>query len=118
MNPPKSPNHLTCREFLGSVMVYLSKAFDSIDHPLLLSILQALGIGGSELAWFADYLKGRQQRVVINGVPSQWKQVIRSVPQGSILGPLLVLVFVNDLPKFVHHCPINLYADDTAIYTI
>ena len=102
---------------VGTVMVDLSKAFDSIDHSLLLSKLQALGIEGSELAWFADYLKGKQQSVVINSVPSQWKQVIRGVPQGSMLEPLLLLVFVNNLPKVVHHCTVNLYTDDTAIYT-
>ena len=102
----------------------ISKAFDSIDHSLLLvkqdayGVKQdAYGVRESELRWFVDYLSNREQRVVLNSVSPEWFTVTRGVPQGSILGPLLFILFVNDLPKVVKHCTVNMYADDTAIYT-
>ena len=73
---------------------------------------------GLELSWFKDYLSGRKQRVVMGGTSSEWSLITRGVPQGSILGPLLLfLLFVNDLPNVVEECSVNLYADDTAIYS-
>ena len=104
-------------EIVGTVMIDLSKAFDIIDHPLLLKKLDAYGVRGSELKWFTDYLSGRKQRVVMDGVLSVWKDIVKGVPQGSILGPLLFTIFVNDLPDTVEQCTVNLYADDSAIYT-
>ena len=71
---------------------------------------------GVELAWFTDYLKERKQRVVMDGVSSEWNCVTKGVPQGSILGPLLFVVIVNNLPSVVRKCTVNLYADDTTIY--
>ena len=88
-------------EIVGTVMIDLSKAFDIIDHPLLLKKLDAYGVRGSELKWFTDYLSGRKQRVVMDGVLSVWKDIVKGVPQGSILGPLLFTIFVNDLPDTV-----------------
>ena len=67
--------------------------------------------------WFSDYLTGRKQRVVMNGVPSEWAEISTGAPQGSILGPLLFVMFVTDLPSVVEECTTNLYADDTAIYS-
>ena len=101
----------------GSVMIDLSKAFDTIDHSIVLDKLCAYGARGTELMWFADYLSGRSQQVMLNGVTSEWSKVVKGVPQGSILGPLLFIIFVNDLPDVVEHSTVNLYADDTAIYT-
>ena len=104
-------------QIVATVMIDLSKAFDTINHDLLLGKLNAYGIQGAELAWFTDYLSGRKQRVVLNSVPSEWARVTMGVPQGSILGPLLFLLFVNDLPDVVQETSINLFADDTAIYS-
>ena len=104
-------------EIVATVLIDLSKAFDTINHKLLLEKLHAYGIRGTEWAWFSDYLSGRKQRVVLDGVSSEWAQVTMGVPQGSILGPLLFLVFINDLVDAIEDCTVNLYADDTTIYS-
>ena len=100
----------------GTIMIDLSKAFDSIDHQLLLEKLEAYGVAGKEKMWFREYLSGRKQQVSVNGVKSSWNEVKLGVPQGSILGPLLFTMFVNDLPDVLDSCSVNLYADDTMIY--
>ena len=97
-------------------MIDLSKAFDTINHNLLLKKLYTYGIHGSELSWFTDHLAERKMRVVVDGISFVWARVSMGVPQGSILGPLLFLIFMNDLPEVVEECTINLYADDTTIY--
>ena len=76
-----------------------------------------MGIVGDLLLWFKDYLTNRKQRVVINGKESSWKTVNAGVPQGSILGPLLCLIFINDIVDEIN-CPIKLFTDDTSIYAI
>ena len=92
----------------------LQKAFDTADHNILLGKLQALGIQESALKWFKAYLENRQQSVDIGGIRSASTSVTCGVPQGSILGPLLFLVYINDMPAAVK-CKLILYADDSAL---
>ena len=108
---------LDCDQIVATVMIDLSKAFDTINHNLLLKKLYAYAIRGSDLSWFTDYLAERKMRVVVDGASSEWARVSMGVPQGSILGRLLFLIFMNDLPEVVEECTINLYADDTTIYS-
>ena len=100
-------------------VIYLdfAKAFDTVDHNVLLSKLRAYGVSGQLLTWFANYLSGRLQRVVIDGATSQWAPVTSGVPQGSLLGPLLFVIFIKDLPDVaVGDVFRRLYADDTKVY--
>ena len=102
-------------------VVYLdfSKAFDSVSHKLLIKKLHSYGIEGELLHWFSSYLSDRSQRTVVGGALSKPLPVMSGVPQGSILGPLLFVIFVNNLPVRVStHCSILLYADDTKCYRI
>ena len=97
-------------------MVFLdvSKAFDKVYHEGLIFKLRQLGIEGKLLKWIKSYLTNRKQRVVLNGKMSDWKHTNAGVPQGSILGPLLFLVFVNDIVDSIDS-KIFVYADDTSI---
>ena len=94
-------------------VVYLdfSKAFDSVPHTRLLIKLQAYGICGDLYKWLCNYLTERKQQVVLNGESFSWTTVTSGVPQGSVLGPLLFSLFVNDLPSIVRS-PLVLFADD------
>ena len=92
------------------------KAFDSVPHRRLLSKVAAHGINGKVLGWLTAFLSGRSQCVVVNGAHSQWASVTSGVPQGSVCGPLLFILYINDLPEACT-CPVRLFADDTKIYT-
>ena len=94
----------------------LRKAFDSVPHDLLLKKLKAIGIRDKNLAWLTDYLKGRRQRVVINGTYSEYVDVESGVPQGGVLSGILFSVYISDLPEVIKHCNISLYADDAKLY--
>ena len=93
------------------------KAFDLIDHDILLSKLEAYGIISMELTLLANYLKGRRSSVVIGGLQSEYRLITLGVPQGSVLGPLLFIIFVNDLPNSVSQSTVDIYADDTTLST-
>ena len=79
------------------------------------SLLEAAGISGSLLLWFRSYLTNRKQRVVLPGAESDWRYIRAGVPQGSILGPILFLLFINDIVDEIG-CNIRLFADDTSLY--
>lgn len=91
------------------------KAFDSVPHQRLLIKLTGYGIGGHILAWIKDFLKNRQQRVVVNGVTSEWAPVTSGIPQGSVLGPVLFLIYINDIPDTIHNI-LKLFADDSKLF--
>ena len=98
-----------------AVFCDISKAFDRVWHKGLLYKLQGNGINGKLILWFKSYLEKRKQKTVINGFTSDNKSVLAGVPQGSVLGPLLFLVYINDIVDNIS-CNIKLFADDTSLY--
>jgi hypothetical protein len=100
-------------------IIYLDfcKAFDKVPHKRLLKKLYSYGIRGNVLNWVNDFLNDRIQRVIVNGEKSDWRNVTSGIPQGSVLGPILFLVFINDLPDQLD-CLIKLFADDAKLYSI
>ena len=100
-----------------AVFCDISKAFDRVWHKGLLFKLRQSGISGALLSWLTDYLSERKQCVVLSGTKSDTVSVTAGVPQGSILGPLLFLVYINDIVQDIRS-PIRLFADDTALYII
>lgn len=97
------------------VFMDLSKAFDSLSHDILLQKMQHYGIKGLSLKWFQSYLLHRQQFTVYNSHNSSFGNINTGVPQGSILGPLLFLIYINDIVNSCHECDCILYADDTSL---
>jgi len=100
----------------GAVLTDLSKAFDCLNHTLLIAKLDAYGFDKSALSFIYDYLKERKQRTKINNSYSSWEDVLFGVPQGSILGPLLFNLFINDIFFFTKKTKIANYADDNTAY--
>ena len=105
-------------KMIGVVLVDFKKAFDLVDHKILLSKLKLYGIDNEALMWFNTYLAHRQQQVSLNDNKSDFETVTFGVPQGSILGPLLFLLFINDLPLYINNVSADLYADDTTLYDV
>ncbi len=101
----------------GACFFDLAKCFDSIDHEVLLIKMEKYGIRGSELSWFLNYLSERSQVVAVNGLVSEFDDVTTGVPQGSVLGPILFLICINDLPSCLTTTSGNIFADDTAIHS-
>ena len=101
----------------GAVFIDLQKAFDTVEHSVLLSKLPFYGVTGNELMWIENFLSGRFQYVHYDDVKSELQLVKFGAPQGSILGPLLFFIQINDPSKIVDGCTVQMYADDTVIYT-
>jgi retron-type reverse transcriptase len=99
------------------VLLDFAKAFDKVSHKKLVQKLEAYGISSILVKWIESFLTGRRQRVLIGDHSSEWEEVTSSVPQGSVLGPLLFTIFINDLPERVkNEC--KLYADDSKLIGI
>jgi len=106
--------HMDKGHLVGMILMDLQKAFDTVDHSVLLMKLEAMGLSPDVLQWFKSYLSDRQQLVDVSGSFSSSAKVTCGVPQGSILGPLLFLIYVNDMQAVVKN-KLLLYADDSAI---
>ena len=100
----------------GAVFIDLSKAFDTVDHARLLSKLSIYGIKDREMSWFSSYLFNRKQYVAIDGQSSEMLPISCGVPQGSILGPLMFILLINDIESNLRLCNIILYSDDTVLF--
>ena len=103
-------------ELIGIVMLDLQKAFDTVNHEILIKKLHDYNLSINIINWFVSYLKDRSQITVINGMRSTEQKYTCGIPQGSILGPLLFIMYINDLPDHVSNVHVSMYADDTAIF--
>ncbi len=102
-------------KLVGLVFIDLKKAFDTVDHQILSEKLQLYGVQHRELSWFESYLNNRKQFCRVNGVESKIEDIGIGIPQGSCLGPLLFLIYINDLPQALQHSKVSMYPDDTSL---
>lgn len=107
---------LDCRKYCAALFLDLSKAFDTVDHALLTDNLHKIGLSEQAVHWFSNYLAGRTQCVQSAGFSSPFLPVFKGVPQGSVLGPLLFSIYVNNLCDNLSNADYHFYADDTVIY--
>ena len=126
------PNHSTCKttalfiddiykamnnnNILIATYIDAMKAFDTVDHKILLEKAELYGIQGLMLKWLKNYLTDRYQCTLANNIVSDKQLITCGVPQGSVCGPLLFLIYINDLASVLEYCKVSLYADDTVIY--
>ena len=100
------------RKMIGTLFLDFQKGFDLVDHNILLEKLKLYHLSTNALLWFDSYLSNRKQKVVCGGFASSWQTVKSGVPQGSIIGPLLFILYVNDLPLYTENSEVDMYADD------
>ena len=112
----KIRNSIDNGEMTCGIFVDLSKAFDTVDHKILLHKLDHYGFRGKTNKLLESYLSNRKQYVEINNVKSKYKQITCGVPQGSVLGPLLFLIYINDLPNSCPSGNSRIFADDTTVF--
>ena len=113
----KWKNTLDKGKHVGAAFMNLSKAFNTVNYKLLIAKLEAYGFPANALLFMLCYLKSRSQRVSINSSSSTWEEIIASVPQGSILGPLLFNISLNDIFYFENGTFVSNYGDDNVLYT-
>ena len=104
-------------KYAGAIFTDLSKAFDTLNHDLLISKLQAYGFSGVSLYYIQSYLRNRLQRANVNSDFSLWKGIFARVQQGSMLGPIMFNIYINDIFLFADNVCLSNYADDTTLYS-
>jgi hypothetical protein len=115
---PGQRNQIFTDSSTGLILLDFSKAFDKVSHRLLHQKLHHYGVRGQALGWIKSFLAGRTQRVVCEGTQSSECDVASGVPQGTVLGPLLFLLYINDMPDVVSSSQTRLFADDALVYRI
>ena len=101
--------------YTANILIDLKKAFDTVDNDILLAKLRKYGVENLELTWFTSYLTSRKQFCKVNGICSKTEDIRCGVPQGSCLGPLLFLIYTNDLPFSLNKGRVTMHADNTII---
>ena len=109
-------NSFESKQYTLGVFVDLSKAFDTVNHKMLISKLETYGIRGKNLFWFISYLTNQIQFIKYNNLNTSFQKIVCGVPQGSVLGPLLFLIYVNDLKDTSKSLDCIMFADDTNFF--